>query len=205
MDKADDWRVFRARLVAQEQAAAERLKQQQQNKKGSSSSSDDSSSSSNSKDSRLEHDDKQLAKQGQLGDLFAGAISSIFKGGNHHQHGDHQANKNKNKSKNNKNSDIFDGRSIGGLVSKEDMDSLPDPFASVEELPLYLNSGLTKGAGGMADVDVHRWAHEIPHVEPGCVLIANEKLGGVFHQTVVLVIDHHDATGSTGVVINRYE
>jgi len=35
------------------------------------------------------------------------------------------------------------------------------------------------------------------------VLVANEKLGGVFHQTVVLVIEHNDVTGSTGIVINR--
>ena len=46
-------------------------------------------------------------------------------------------------------------------------------------------------------------APQIPHIEPGCVLVANERLGGVFHQTVVLIIDHHEASGSTGIVINR--
>lgn len=44
---------------------------------------------------------------------------------------------------------------------------------------------------------------QIPHIEPGCVLVANERLGGVFHQTVVLIIDHNDSSGSTGIVINR--
>ena len=53
-------------------------------------------------------------------------------------------------------------------------------------------------------IDKHRWAHPLFHVEPGCILVANEKLGGVFHQTVVLIIDHHDTAGSTGMVINRY-
>lgn len=33
--------------------------------------------------------------------------------------------------------------------------------------------------------------------------MANEKLGGVFHQTVVLIIEHNELTGSTGMVINR--
>jgi putative transcriptional regulator len=52
-------------------------------------------------------------------------------------------------------------------------------------------------------INKHRWAHDIAHIEPGCVLIANEKLNGVFHQTVVLIVDHHEKTGTTGVVINR--
>jgi putative transcriptional regulator len=52
-------------------------------------------------------------------------------------------------------------------------------------------------------LDKHRWAHPLFHVEPGCILVANERLGGVFHQTVVLIIDHNEAAGSTGMVINR--
>jgi hypothetical protein len=51
----------------------------------------------------------------------------------------------------------------------------------------------------------HRWAHPIEHIERGCILIANEKVDGVFHQTAVLVVDHHEKHGTTGVVINRYE
>lgn len=191
MDKADDWRVFRARLVAQEQA-------EQQKGSGSGSSSSNAASSNNSKNRQKEdhdhhHQDKQLAKQGQLGDLFAGAISSIFKSSNSNK-----------KSSSSSSSDIFDGKSVGGLsmLSEENVDLLPDPFVSEEELPLYM-SCLSKGQPA-ATVDKHRWAHEIPHVEPGCVLIANEKLGGVFHQCIVLIIDHNENTGSTGVVINRY-
>jgi putative transcriptional regulator len=52
-------------------------------------------------------------------------------------------------------------------------------------------------------LDKHRWAHPLFHVEPGCILVANERLGGVFHQTVVLIIDHNEAAGTTGMVINR--
>lgn len=73
--------------------------------------------------------------------------------------------------------------------------SYEDPFVSPAELPLFIQE--TK-------INKHRWAHEIPHVEPGCVLIANEKLGGVFHQTVVLIVQHCERSGSIGMVINRF-
>merc|ERR1711982_157606 len=51
--------------------------------------------------------------------------------------------------------------------------------------------------------DKHRWAHPISHIETGCVLMGNEKLGGVFHQTVILIVNHNEQTGTTGVCINR--
>ena len=72
---------------------------------------------------------------------------------------------------------------------------IEDPFASEEELPLMMEPKIV--------MDKHRWAHPIGHIEPGCVLIANEKLGGVFHHAVVLIIDHNESSGSTGIVINR--
>lgn len=153
----NDWRAFRAKLVAQERAEEHQK--------------------------TVEKADDKLAKQGQLGDLFAGAISSIFKttkattpARKHH-------------------GSIFDGDNIGGLTLPEGV-NVEDPFVSEAELPILLKSKVT--------IDKHRWAHEIPHVEPGAVLIANEKLGGVFHQTVVLITEHHENSGSTGIVINRY-
>lgn len=158
----NDWRVFRAKLVAQERA------DQQEEKKSS---------------KPVEKTDEKLAKQGQLGERFAEAISSIFT--NH--------NKNKQNNNNNKDRSIFQGDSIGGLP--QDLDEVEDPFVSEAELPILLKPKVT--------VDKHRWAHEIPHIEPGCVLIANEKLGGVFHQAVVLVVEHHENAGSTGIIINR--
>jgi putative transcriptional regulator len=144
----NDWREFRAKLVAQERAASA---QQQSDKK-----------------KKKDLGDEKLTKQGHLSDLFAGAISSIF-----HKH-EEKAN-------------IFEGDHIAGIDAE-------DPFVSAAELPLYLEKVV---------IDKHRWAHEIPHVEPGCVLIANEKLAGVFHQTVVLIVQHCDETGSVGIVINR--
>lgn len=152
----NDWRVFRAKLVAAEQAQAQ-----------------------------LDEDEKQdekLAKQRQMGDFFAGAISSIFQSKDHSK-----------KSMAAVQHDIFEGDTIGGsALNPEDVE---DPFVSAAELPILMKP--------KADVDKHRWAHEISHVEPGAVLVANEKLGGVFHQTVVLIIDHSDKGGTTGIVINR--
>jgi hypothetical protein len=147
----NDWRVFRAKLVAQEEIEA-----------GEKAPS---------------IPDEKLAKQGQLGEMFAGAISSIFSS----------------KNKDHPEKDIFDGRSIGGALPSDIVSQ--DPFVSAAELPILMKPKV--------NIDKHRWAHEIPHIEPGCILVANEKLGGVFHQTVVLIIEHNDANGSTGVVINR--
>ena len=87
------------------------------------------------------------------------------------------------------------------LVAQEE-DLFPfehqDPFCSESEIPIHINVHQLSG------VDRNRWAHEIPYIEPGSVVIANERLGGVFHQTVVLIVDHNDVTGTNGIVINRY-
>lgn len=153
-----DWRVFRARLVAQEAHEAKQETVQSKKKQKSNSSS---------------HDEKQ-AKQEKIGGIFA----AIF---NHNKMND---------------SSIFNGDSIGGATSDSMIpDPCEDPFISRAEIPVLLQPNV--------QVDKHRWAHSLPHIEPGCVLVANEKLGGVFHQTVVLVIEHNDVNGSTGIVINR--
>jgi putative transcriptional regulator len=147
-----DWRVFRAKLVAQE--AIE----------------------------QKEHDDRSRAnpemyekqsRQEKFGNIFA----AIF---------------------NNKHStsgSIFDGNSIGGATSESILPECEDPFVSHAEIPVLMQSKVI--------IDKHRWAHPITHIEPGCVLVANEKLGGVFHQTVILITEHNDAVGSKGIVINR--
>lgn len=165
----NDWRVFRAKLVAQEQAEEEANK----------------GKSKKSKSDTLVSEDERLAKQGQLGEMFAQTISSIFKG-----------NKDQEGSSNGKNrGDIFKGDRVGGALPLEEELLYHDPFVSAEEIPILMKP--------QPKINKHRWAHDISHVEPGCVLIANEKLGGVFHQTVVLVIEHHETSGSTGIVINR--
>mmetsp|Transcript_8709 Transcript_8709/g.18849 ORF Transcript_8709/g.18849 Transcript_8709/m.18849 type:complete len:396 (-) Transcript_8709:317-1504(-) len=142
--------------------------------------------------------DEKLQRQGQIGDLFAGALTSIFKS--------------KQPPEPSSETSIFAGDLVGGAhyiakanqeksfssssdaASKEGMPIFDDPFVSEAELPLLIPK---------TTIDKHRWAHEIPYIEPGAVLIANEKLGGVFHQTVVLIIEHYESTGTFGVVINR--
>jgi putative transcriptional regulator len=162
----DDWRLFRAKLVAQEKAA------------------------DSDKPQRSRKYDDELAKQGQLGDMFGAAISSIFSSKKEKQLKEKQP-------KEKQSSNILEGDSIGGAGAAPQEELLfTDPFVSAAELPIHIKPN-------DYTVDKHRWAHTIQHIEPGCVLIANEKLGGVFHQTVVLIVDHHEKTGTTGVVINR--
>jgi len=172
----NDWRVFRAKLVAIENAWEDEKEE---------------STFSTSEGSDDVNDDEKLKKQGQLSDYFAGAISSIFNGKNTNSKGEENKDNSNNK-KVDKATDIFEGHSIGGAFDEL---TCKDPFVSEAELPILLKP--------KAIIDKHRWAHSIPHVEPGSVLIANEKLGGIFHQTVVLIIEHHEALGSTGIVINR--
>lgn len=167
----NDWRLFRANLVAKEHAETNQDR-----------TNDPPASEPGSKD----YGDDKLAHQGQLGDLFAGAISSIFQKKNSSRVPGGRKLSPEN---------IFDGDSIGGLTDEGKLVS-NDPFVSEAELPLLIKSKVK--------INKHRWAHEIPHVESGCILLANEKLGGVFHQTVVLIVQHDEKTGSIGIVINRY-
>ena len=176
----DDWRLFRAKLVAQERAEAA-VKKQSLNHQ----------ISYNNPNNRFDHrhSDDELSKNGQLGDLFGAAISSIF-----HKKPSQQQQLSKER-------DIFQGTTIGGIDSAAAMEGedllYQDPFVSAAELPIHFKPRTYT-------IDKHRWAHPIEHIEPGCVLIANEKLGGVFHQTIVMIVDHHETTGTTGIVINRY-
>lgn len=173
----DDWRLFRAKLVAQEQAENQKQKKNLNSKKNKESSSGGGSGNSSGANGI---EDDQLEKQGQLGDLFGAAISSIFGGSGE---------------KSKAHAQMLQGDSVG-IPKGEDL-LYQDPFVSAAELPIHMKPKPTM------TINSHRWAHPISHIEQGCVLIANEKLGGVFHQTVVLIVDHHEKTGTTGVVINR--
>ena len=73
---------------------------------------------------------------------------------------------------------------IGGLT-----EPCSDPFEE-SDAQFYIPPDVVQ-----VRFDKKRWAHPLSHIEPGCVLIANEYLG--------LIIDHHDKAGSTGIVINR--
>jgi putative transcriptional regulator len=162
----NDWREFRASLIAKEKAdevAAEKMKTKTKVGAGSLDAP---------------------PKEDKLGDIISGAFTSFFKGGKDEE------------------KHMFKGN-VGGANSKTQFTSIDfpseceDPFLSVEECHiLYSDADKVK-------INKHRWAHPLSHVEPGCVLVANEKLGGVFHQTVVLIIDHDEKIGSTGMIINR--
>jgi len=169
----DDWRLFRAKLVAQERAEEQKQKNNKNKKHEKKPTTNDS---------KDDADDDSSDKQGQLGDLFGAAISSIFGG-------------NSDKAKGNGVSSLLRGNAVG-IPQTEDL-LYQDPFVSAAELPIHMKPK------GVTNISAHRWAHQISHIEQGCVLVANEKLGGVFHQTVVLIVDHHEKSGTTGVVINR--
>ena len=143
----EDWRVFRARLIAHEQEEV-------------------------SNTIKFDHH-VEVKKQSRL----ANFIASIFS-------------PSRNKELEEKaDISIFDGDTIGGLLTTD------DPFATDEE-KVAMNCR-------KVNFDRRRWAHPISHVETGCVLVANEKLGGVFRQTVVLIVNHNENAGSTGVCINK--
>jgi putative transcriptional regulator len=211
----NDWRVFRAKLVAQEQQQEEEEFRRRHTR----------SSHHHHRHHDHHHLDERLQRQGHLGDLFAGTIGNIFV--NHkqqqqppphpsqHHHQQHQQQPPPYSSRYDRS--IFDGDAIGGISSRESsyeqhlhfasatsgnghqqQQSNRDPFVSPDELPVHmpLTTPVT--------INKHRWAHPISHLEPGCVLLANEKLGGVFHQTVVLIIEHHEHAGTLGIIINRY-
>lgn len=164
-----DWRLFRAKLVANEaveakEAFANRDRAQRSPRAPRSPSHQ-----------QVIVDEKQ-ARQEKIGDFF----SSIFQNTKEMQEGQ----------------SIFNGHSVGGATDDSILPAhCEDPFLSKAELPVLLQPKVK--------VDKHRWAHPLSHIEAGCVLVANERLGGVFHQTVVLVVDHNDVTGSVGIVINR--
>ena len=169
----NDWRLFRAQLIAKEKAEKDESKKTP-------------SQQAHQPQSIVEN---EAARQGQLGELFAGAIQNIFKSSPRKSEEKEGMTASKQSSRRS-DEELFLGEGIG------DANTAPDPFASVAELPLWFEPKTPT-------VSKHRWAHEIPNIEPGCILLANEKLGGVFHQTVVLIIEHHENTGTFGVVINR--
>lgn len=178
----DDWRKFRANLVKQEQTDQALLfaqqKQQQKNKKHSNSMIFSSN---------VEGQHNQQEEQEKLGNMFTTAISSIF-----NQKTQQEGTIQKDPQEKNVVKDFGELCGIGGSS-----EPCPDPFEESYE-PFFIPPDAEQ-----VKFDKNRWAHPLSHVEPGCILIANEHLGGVFHHTVVLIVDHHDKTGSTGIVINR--
>lgn len=212
----EDWREFRARLVAQERSSAT-------GSAGSDSEKNMNISDPKKKQQKQSWQQSSTVKEETTGGIFS-AISSMFSKGGSSSGSDSSSNNNKERARtlaeqveaatttrarktkktttndpSTRGGDIFDGYSVGGATKFSTIgvpSSCSDPFMDEEECALIYNEPNIK-------LDKHRWAHPLFHVEPGCILVANERLGGVFHQTVVLIIDHNQAAGSTGMVINR--
>jgi len=232
----EDWREFRARLVARERSSSG----------ATLSTGSDGENNMNISDPKKKQPRKQswqqssTAKEETTGGIFSAILSSMFSkggsGGSNGSESSSSSSKNNNKERartlaeqvdaatttrarqtkettttnvpsTRGGGDIFDGYSVGGATkfstigvsssSTSSSSSCSDPFMDEEECALIYN------VPNNVKLDKHRWAHPLFHVEPGCILVANERLGGVFHQTVVLIIDHNEAAGSTGMVINR--
>lgn len=182
----NDWREFRARLVAQENIEEKENPRKAKN----------TSMSKAPRDYHSPQWDGGIARQEKLSNIFSGTISSIFNNNNGSKNNQNHGNRMNSFSGKSSRSSIFDGDSVGGLSPNSPNPlSFEDPFVSVDEIPVLMQPKVK--------LDKHRWAHTISHIEAGCVLIANEKLGGIFHQTVVLIVDHQETTGTTGVIINR--
>jgi len=73
-----------------------------------------------------------------------------------------------------------------------------DPFDS---LFMVHNEDSTNASPETPQLTKDRWAHQIDHLETGCVLIANENVGGIFYGKVLLVVDH-SPEGTTAIVLN---
>ena len=141
-----------------------------------------------------EVEDEKQARQEKFGNIFAAIFSYNNKEVESQSSKDSQVSRLAKSEA--KDRSIFDGHNIGGATPESiSPGACEDPFVSEAELPVLLKPRVK--------IDKHRWAHPLSHIEPGCVLIANEKLGGVFHQTIVLIIEHNEGAGSTGIVINR--
>lgn len=161
----NDWRVFRARLVAQE-------------RNNTLESSNKATSGRVSPETSPDTRDEKQTRQEKLGNIFAAIFSK------------------KDNDERKAPSSIFDGDSVGGATPHSRLpSSFDDPFVSEAEIPVLLPTKVT--------INKHRWSHIMSHIEPGCILVANEKLGGVFYHTVVLITEHSDKKGTTGFVINK--
>jgi len=194
----NDWRQFRAELVARENVEQEERRQNP--RVWTVDPYMASPLASPSPYPGHMHEDEGLEEQDKFGDMLSRSIAGIFRNYNDDPPRNHVENI---PDQNHRNMmytsgprpissrDIFEGSNIG---IPEDLQT-EDPFVSPAEIPSYLKP--------KAKIDKHRWAHPLTHLETGCILLANERLGGIFHQTVVLIVEHHETAGVIGMVINR--
>jgi hypothetical protein len=66
-----------------------------------------------------------------------------------------------------------------------------------------MESGQTARAASLQLGREERWAHAITQPERGCLLVARPRPGlGMFANTVILLLEHENGEGSSGLVIN---
>ena len=65
-----------------------------------------------------------------------------------------------------------------------------------------MESGHAAAAAALSLGTQERWAHPIAHPERGCLLVARRPGLGMFSHTVILVLEHEDGQGSSGLVLN---
>lgn len=138
-----DWRAFRARLVMNEAAEAKEAAANGQTISGINDSADGSSTTY----------DERLDKQNTMGNLFAGAISSIFRS---NKEGEEQATVNAICNEDDEECSIFDGDAVGGATASSTLPNgvlVDDPFLSEAELPSVVQP--------KNKLDKHRWAHPV--------------------------------------------
>eukprot|EP00587_Corethron_hystrix_P004594 CAMPEP_0113310102 /NCGR_PEP_ID=MMETSP0010_2-20120614/7879_1 /TAXON_ID=216773 ORGANISM="Corethron hystrix, Strain 308" /NCGR_SAMPLE_ID=MMETSP0010_2 /ASSEMBLY_ACC=CAM_ASM_000155 /LENGTH=382 /DNA_ID=CAMNT_0000165485 /DNA_START=315 /DNA_END=1463 /DNA_ORIENTATION=- /assembly_acc=CAM_ASM_000155 len=190
----DDWRVFRAKLCAKERQANEK-------NSNVSESIVQQAVPDKSEDTTVNHLNPAEA-------FASNILSSIFKKKKQSEqeqegapllHANVVANEQRRKLNELKNVDAY---GADEKISTHDSD-----LRTSNELQVSITDEAMLSIQETAQTDFafneNRWAHPLSHVEKGCLLLASEKLGGIFHQTVVLIISHNDNLGSMGVVINR--
>lgn len=208
----DDWRVFRAKLVAQEQAESQKKANDWHHQHQKPTMSEEMEQQGHNTDVSFE----------RKGQMFGSEISKILFHGKSptssqrtdYLYGGRKEKKVESITQHRARVMSQGGTSFGPADTSSALSptssettkdnnsgstsNCDDPFASPEELPCIKPQEVQAPT-----VTKHRWAHPISHIEEGAVMLASEKLGGVFHQTVLLVVDHHEKTGTCAVVINR--
>ena len=176
-----DWRAVRAKLIAQEQQA----EQEKNPPKGG--------GASHHKGGNVEQ---------VIGSLFSKAMESITKTEHHHSS---EAKKEDAETKTTASGDNSSSPSVDSSKEPIFYDDLIPTVPSEELLgedPASLLAETSSGSIGFTSPLSSQWAHELAHVEPGCVLVANEHMKhDVYQQSVILIVNHSEKEGSMGLVL----
>jgi putative transcriptional regulator len=176
-----DWRTVRAKLIAQEQA---------------------SDSDKNPAKTSGGHNVEQV-----IGSLFSRAMESITKNETSAAKKNIKATddaKEVSPVAASQDSSTSEGSTSSSSVSREPIfyDDFNPTIPSEELLGQDPAALMTEHTAGFTSPLSSSWAHELAHVEPGCVLVANEFMKhDVYKQSVILMVNHSEKEGSMGLVL----